>query len=137
VSRRTNRCIDVAPEKIEQTYLRNPIIAQCFVHGDSLQSSLVAVIVPDFETVLPLCEKEGICPGKCTPANVVKDPKLKALIVREMEKTGKQYGLKGFENVADILLESELFAVDNGLLTPTLKVKRQSVLDSMYFARES
>jgi long-chain acyl-CoA synthetase len=95
----------------------------------------VAIIVPDFETVLPMCEKEGICPGKCTPASVVKDPKLKAIFMKEMEKTGKQYGLKGFENVVDIVLESEMFSVDNQLLTPTLKVKRQSVLDSMYILR--
>ena len=42
----------VAPEKLENIYVQAPLIAQIFVHGDSLQSYLVAIIVPDPE-VLP------------------------------------------------------------------------------------
>lgn len=39
----------VAPERIESVITKSPLIAQCFLHGDSLQSSTVAVIVPDRE----------------------------------------------------------------------------------------
>ncbi len=39
----------VAPERIESVITKSPLIAQCFVHGDSLQSATVAVIVPDRE----------------------------------------------------------------------------------------
>ena len=39
----------VAPERIESVLTKSPLIAQCFVHGDSLQSATVAVIVPDRE----------------------------------------------------------------------------------------
>lgn len=41
----------VAPEKLEGLYLKSPYIKQIFVHGDSLQSCLVAVVVPEYETV--------------------------------------------------------------------------------------
>lgn len=37
----------MAPEKIENFYLRSKYIAQAFVYGESLRSVLVAVIVPD------------------------------------------------------------------------------------------
>lgn len=37
----------VAPERIEAVLTKSLLIAQCFLHGDSLQSSTVAVIVPD------------------------------------------------------------------------------------------
>jgi long-chain acyl-CoA synthetase len=37
----------VALEKVEGAYSVNPLIAQIYLHGDSLKSYLVAVIVPD------------------------------------------------------------------------------------------
>ncbi len=39
----------IAPEKIENVYVRSRLVAQAFVYGESLKSSLVAVIVPDQE----------------------------------------------------------------------------------------
>jgi len=37
----------VALEKVEEVYARIPIIMQVFVHGNSLKSYLIGVIVPD------------------------------------------------------------------------------------------
>ena len=37
----------VALEKIENVYSRNPVAMQVFVHGNSLKSYLVGVVVPD------------------------------------------------------------------------------------------
>uniref|UniRef100_A0A0M3IRX9 long-chain-fatty-acid--CoA ligase n=1 Tax=Ascaris lumbricoides TaxID=6252 RepID=A0A0M3IRX9_ASCLU len=39
----------IAPEKIENIYIHSKFIAQLFVHGESLKSCLVAVVVPDEE----------------------------------------------------------------------------------------
>lgn len=48
----------VAPERIENVYLSSKLIAQVFVHGDSLQHQLVAIVVPDFDATLPLINKK-------------------------------------------------------------------------------
>lgn len=56
-----------------------------------------------------------------------------------MVKLGKDAGLKPFEQVKGIAVHPELFSIDNGLLTPTLKAKRpelrnyfRSQIDELY-----
>uniref|UniRef100_A0A8C0YE28 long-chain-fatty-acid--CoA ligase n=1 Tax=Cyprinus carpio carpio TaxID=630221 RepID=A0A8C0YE28_CYPCA len=50
----------IAPEKIENVYIQSAQVAQVFVHGDSLQSSLVAIVVPDPEVLPGFAEKLGV-----------------------------------------------------------------------------
>eukprot|EP00455_Lapot_gusevi_P019534 TRINITY_DN2086_c0_g1_i2.p1 TRINITY_DN2086_c0_g1~~TRINITY_DN2086_c0_g1_i2.p1 ORF type:complete len:764 (+),score=291.62 TRINITY_DN2086_c0_g1_i2:300-2294(+) len=126
----------IAPEKIENVYVKNPFVAQIFVYGDSLQSELVAVVVPDPETLGPWCKKNNI-PG--TIQDWVKNKKVEQMIFAEMNATGKEGQLRGFEFVKAIHLDAEPFAVENNLLTPTMKLKRNEAkekylkqIESMY-----
>lgn len=108
----------VAPEKVESVYLRNLFIAQIYVWGEMTENELVAVVIPDFDLAKSTLGLSG------TPAEMVKDPKLKQRIGQELEKTAEQYGLRGFERVKEFHLESEMWTLESGLLTPTLKMKR-------------
>ena len=38
----------------------SPLIAQCFVYGDSLKNSCVAVVIPDEEPVMGWAAKQGL-----------------------------------------------------------------------------
>ena len=42
----------IAAEKLEILYSKSPLIKQIFVYGDSLQSNLVTIIVPEKEEVV-------------------------------------------------------------------------------------
>jgi long-chain acyl-CoA synthetase len=42
----------IAPEKIENTYLRCKYVAECFLYGDSLQSYNVAVVHPHMDVLI-------------------------------------------------------------------------------------
>ncbi|KVI01581.1 hypothetical protein Ccrd_020146 [Cynara cardunculus var. scolymus] len=50
----------VAPEKIESIYVNCKFVAQCFVHGDSLKSSLVAIVSLDQDVLKAWAAAEGI-----------------------------------------------------------------------------
>lgn len=111
----------IAPEKIENIYIKSQYVAQVFVHGESLKSCTVAVIVPDVENVKFYAEEQGI-PG--TLSVLCNHPDIKQLILKDITDLGKKGGLKSFEQVKDIYLHPDAFSVQNGLLTPTLKSKR-------------
>ncbi|KHN71553.1 Long-chain-fatty-acid--CoA ligase 5, partial [Toxocara canis] len=39
----------IAPEKIEAVYCRSKYVAQVFVHGESLETCIIGVVVPEEE----------------------------------------------------------------------------------------
>jgi long-subunit acyl-CoA synthetase (AMP-forming) len=132
----------VAPEKVENIMIQSLLVGQAFVYGDSLQSALVAVLIPDEDTVRNMLEKTGeTALTKKSFAEICQDEKLKAIIMGEINKVGNANGLYGFEMPKAIHLDSDPFSVDNGLLTPTFKLKRQQAhnkyerhIEAMYAA---
>ncbi|KAK2908702.1 hypothetical protein Q8A67_004539 [Cirrhinus molitorella] len=114
----------IAPEKIENIYIRSDPVAQVFVHGDSLQACLVGIVVPDPDFLPGWAKKRGI-EGSYT--DMCKNRELKNAILEDIIRLGKEAGLKSFEQVRDITLHMEMFSVQNGLLTPTLKAKRSEL----------
>ncbi|XP_064191093.1 long-chain-fatty-acid--CoA ligase 1a isoform X2 [Anguilla rostrata] len=114
----------IAPEKIENIYIRSDPVAQAFVHGDSLQACLVAIIVPDSDFLPGWAKKKGI---EGSYSELCKSKELKNAILEDIVSLGKAGGLKSFEQVKDITLHPEMFSVQNGLLTPTLKAKRNEL----------
>ncbi|XP_030306092.1 long-chain-fatty-acid--CoA ligase 1 [Calypte anna] len=126
----------IAPEKIENVYLRCEALAQVFVYGESLQAFLVAVVVPDPETLCKWAKKSGF---EGSYEELCKNKDVKKHILEDMVRNGKESGLKSFEQVKDIFVHNEMFSIENGLLTPTLKAKRpelrkyfQPQIDELY-----
>lgn len=111
----------IAPEKIENIYIRSSFVSQIFVHGESLKSCLVAVVVPDPESLKKWAHEKSL-QGSYT--EWCSNPALKKDILSDLTAMGKKGGLKSFEQVKDVYITSEAFTVDNNLLTPTLKTKR-------------
>ncbi|KAF9437633.1 hypothetical protein BGZ76_011815 [Entomortierella beljakovae] len=134
----------VAPEKIENSLTSNcKYVMQAFVHGDSLESSLVTVIVPDPEMFLPFAN--AIANSKVALGDrdgllrLCDDPKVKAAFLKELDNAGRSNGLNGFEIPRRIFLSADPFTVETGLLTPTSKLRRpqtkeffQQQIDDMY-----
>ncbi|XP_030878260.1 long-chain-fatty-acid--CoA ligase 6, partial [Leptonychotes weddellii] len=86
----------VAPEKIENIYIRSEPVAQIYVHGDSLKAFLVGVVVPDPEVMPSWAQKRGI---EGSYEELCANKELKKAILEDMVRLGKQSGLHSFEQV--------------------------------------
>ena len=87
----------IAPEKIENIYVKSKWVAQIFVYGDSLKSVLIAIVVPDEE-----CLKEWAAENEITDhsmQSLCKNDSLRDLILKDIVEHGKNDGLKSFEQV--------------------------------------
>jgi long-chain acyl-CoA synthetase len=119
----------VAPEKIENILSRSALIAQIFVYGDSLKNDLVAIVVPDDDAVRNWAIRHNIASIENDIARSLtswcESNDLRKAILSEIMKLSNAAQLHGFEIVKAIHLTSELFSVENDLLTPTFKLKRQ------------
>jgi len=67
------------------------------------------------------------------------DQEFKRAVLADLGRVASIAGLKGFEKVKDVFLSGEPFSSDNGMLTPTMKAKRNSIqkhfqaqIDDMY-----
>ncbi|KAF9239648.1 long-chain-fatty-acid-CoA ligase [Melanogaster broomeanus] len=133
----------VALEKVENMISACPIVQQIYVHGDSLQSYLIAVVIPDPLVLAPLAST--IIGKKITPDNTealtaaVKDPRVIQEVIGLLAEEAKKNRLAGFEYVKRIHLTMDPFTVDDNTLTPTLKLRRRDAyakfkaeLDALY-----
>ncbi|CAO3649539.1 unnamed protein product [Cunninghamella blakesleeana] len=127
----------IAPEKIENVLTNDPLVMQAFIYGDSLQSALVAVIVPDPEELVVYAKNNHI--HESTIEGICQHPKLKQKFLKHIINVAKQGKLKGFEIPKAIYLEPVPFSLDNNILTPTMKLKRheaksiyQDQINAMY-----
>jgi long-chain acyl-CoA synthetase len=90
----------VALEKIENTYGTSPIVAQLYIHGDSLQSYLVAVVVPDPVQLAVLASE--VTGTKVNPedqaslSRVIEDKRVEQRIFTILSEEAKKRALKGW-----------------------------------------
>eukprot|EP00252_Welwitschia_mirabilis_P011399 TRINITY_DN25636_c0_g1_i2.p1 TRINITY_DN25636_c0_g1~~TRINITY_DN25636_c0_g1_i2.p1 ORF type:complete len:690 (-),score=117.03 TRINITY_DN25636_c0_g1_i2:330-2399(-) len=112
----------IAPEKIENVYTRSKFVAQCLVYGDSLKSSLVAIVAVEPDILRAWADTEGLKYQDL--GQLCANPRARAAVLADMDTVGRAAQLKGFEFAKAVTLVPEPFTLENALLTPTFKIKR-------------
>lgn len=82
----------VAVERIEASYKKLPLIQQLFAYGNSMESVLVAVVVPEESALVEAAKKEGISFSSYT--ELLKLSETKAMLLKQMDATAKEFKMK-------------------------------------------
>lgn len=113
----------VAPQVIENLAKASQFIEQIMVVGDG-EKMPTALVQPDFEFAKSWASKNNLNIGS-SPEEIASSKELKAEIEKEISKINVHLGK--WEQVKKIELTPEIWTEDNGLLTPTLKLKRKAI----------
>ncbi|CAN6837999.1 unnamed protein product [Brassica oleracea] len=104
---------NVEPLEIEEAAMRSRLIDQIVVIGQD-QRRLGAIIMPNKE------EAEKLDPE----TSQLSSEKLKSLVYQELRKWTSECSFQ----VGPVLIVDERFTIDNGLMTPTMKIRRDKVV---------
>jgi long-chain acyl-CoA synthetase len=124
----------IAPQPIENTLKRSPLVAEAVVLGDR-QRYAAALIIPDFTALERRLKDLGRPPGEREDLVTRED----VVGLYEEIVSGLNRELSQYERIKRFALLPKEFSIESGELTPTLKVKRKvveekwrTVIDSLY-----
>ena len=112
----------IAPQPIEATLKRSPIVSEAVLLGDRRKFA-AALIVPEFGALERRLKDLGRPPG--SREELVARPDVVALYQEIVDALNRE--LSQFERIKKIALLATEFTIQSGELTPTLKVKRKVV----------
>jgi long-chain acyl-CoA synthetase len=114
----------VVPTPLEEELKLSPYIANAMVYGDNRPFN-VALVVANIDALRGWAGKNGL--GAETTDALLTHAKVRDLFDKEIEQYSKKF--KGFESVNGFALIADDFTAENGMLTPSLKLKRRKVLE--------
>nr|WP_314895638.1 long-chain fatty acid--CoA ligase [uncultured Flavobacterium sp.] len=115
----------IAPQLIENTMKQSRFIEQIMVIGDG-QKMPAAIIQPSFEFIKEWAVIHGIDVGKSNE-EIISNEKIIARIQEEIDTLNEKFG--SWEKIKRFELTPDVWSIEGGQLTPTLKLKRKIVME--------
>jgi len=113
----------VPPTDMEQAIMRNNLFEQVMVYGEA-RPYLVTIAVVNPDAWIKFANELGITADMPESLN---DSRVQTKVLEQI--SGNLLAFPGYAKVVRVLLLQEPWSVENGLLTPTLKVKRAKVFE--------
>ncbi len=113
----------VVPTPLEEQIKLSPYVMNVMVYGDNRPYN-VALVVANVVAVRKWGKENGV--SESDDDKLLGSAKVRELFKKELGAYAEKS--KGFEEVRDFALVAEDFTTDNGMLTPSLKLKRRAVL---------
>lgn len=114
---------NIAPQRVEGLLTLEPEIGQAMVYGDQ-KPYITALLVPD-EVFL---KEWAVDVGKADVpfADLVRDQDLLKIFRAAVDRVNGS--LSSIERIRRFIMADEAFSIDNGLLTPSLKIRRHLIV---------
>jgi len=113
----------VPPNDMELAILHDPLFEQVMVYGEG-KPYLVALAVLNHDAWLQFAKETGVRPDI---PEALTDSRVQGKILKRIALNLREF--PGYAKVNRVLLLEEPWSIDNGLLTPTLKIKRAKVME--------
>lgn len=111
----------IPPNDMEIAILHDPLVDQVMIFGEG-HPYLVALLVINADVWQHFAQEVDVRPDM---PEALTDSRVQAKVLRRIARNLR--GFPGYANVRRVLLLQEPWTIDNGLLTPTLKLKRAAV----------
>jgi long-chain acyl-CoA synthetase len=125
----------IAPEKLENIYVQSEWVLQSWMYGDSLKDNVVGIVVIDPDRLAKYAKEIEKNPDDVN----LEDDTLKKMVLDDLYKLAAANKFSSLEKPKDIILQREQFTIENNILTPTMKLKRnickekfQTEIDAAY-----
>ncbi|HMC12807.1 MAG TPA: long-chain fatty acid--CoA ligase [Gallionellaceae bacterium] len=118
----------VPPVDMEEAILRDKLFDQVMVHGEG-HPTLVMLAVLNPDKWKEFAQQAGVRPDM---PESLRDARVEKEVLQRVGEQMKEF--PGYARVRRALLLSEPWSIENGMLTPTLKLKRPQV--AVHFAKE-
>ncbi|WP_310560444.1 long-chain fatty acid--CoA ligase [Flavobacterium sp.] len=115
----------ISPQLLENAMKQSRFIEQIMVIGDG-QKMPAAFIQPNFEFVKSWQQIHGIKVGS-TNEEIISNPKVIERIQDEIDVVNEKFG--NWEKIKRFELTPDIWSIDGGHLTPTMKLKRKIVME--------
>lgn len=112
---------NISPQRVEGLLCLNAEIAQAMVHGDK-RPYLVAAVVPDEIWLKNRAKARGL---EANPPALKDDPDLHRALAKVIDETNKSLSI--VERIKRFIVVPEGFTIENGMLTPTMKIRRHVI----------
>ncbi|MCB0377059.1 MAG: long-chain fatty acid--CoA ligase [Bdellovibrionales bacterium] len=116
----------IAPQKLQQLFSIFPLIGHVHIHGDK-RKYVVALITLERDSLLDFAKKHNIKDDDYN--SLCKNPLVEKRVREIVAEVNQQ--LASFETIKRYIVLDHEFTVENGTLTPSLKMKRK-VIDERY-----
>jgi len=125
---------NIYPGPIEEGFKHEPWIDQIMVVGEA-REFLTALVVPDEDLIRSFAKDEGVTSSKLE--EILQSEPVQKVFAQLFKSYSRQAA--AHEKIRDFRLVLEPFTIDNGMMTPTMKLKRKvisahyaALIDEMY-----
>lgn len=112
----------VAPQLLENRFKQSRFIEQIMVVGEG-EKMPAALIQPNFDFLQSWAKRHGV--SEDSPADLVRNAKVLARFQEEVDLANEQFAK--WEKIKQFRLTPDIWSVEGGHLTPTMKLKRKVI----------